>query len=78
MNLLQRSMLRELRARRGPFLAVIVTVVLGVALFGASYDAFLNLTSSYEQLYAETRFATATAVGGDPAPCRRRPRRSRV
>ena len=67
MNLLQRSMLRELRARRGPFLAVIVTVVLGVALFGASYDAFLNLTSSYEQLYAETRFATATAVGGDPA-----------
>jgi putative ABC transport system permease protein len=66
-SLLQRSMLRELRARRGPFLAVIVTVVLGVALFGASYDAFLNLTSSYEQLYAETRFATVTAVGGDPA-----------
>lgn len=67
MNLLQRSMLRELRARRGPFLAVIVTVVLGVALFGASYDAFLNLTSSYEQLYEETRFATVTAVGGDAA-----------
>ncbi len=67
MTLLRRSMLRELRARRGPFLAVIVTVVLGVALFGASYDAFLNLTSSYEQLYAETRFATVTAVGGDVA-----------
>ncbi len=66
-NLLGRSMLRELRARRGPFLAVIVTVVLGVALFGASYDAFLNLTSSYEQLYEETRFATVTAVGGDSA-----------
>ncbi len=67
MNLLRRSMRRELGARRGPFLAVVITVVLGVALFGASYDAFLNLTASYEQLYAETHFAAATAVGGDPA-----------
>ena len=67
MNLLQRSMIRELRARRGPFLAVIVTVVLGVALFGASYDAFLNLTASYGQLYEETHFASVTAVGGDTA-----------
>jgi len=66
-RLLRRSMLREVRARWGPFLAVIVTVVLGVALFGASYDAFLNLTASYEQLYAETHFADVTAVGGDPA-----------
>jgi putative ABC transport system permease protein len=66
-RLLRRSMLREIRARRGPFLAVIVTVVLGVALFGASYDAFLNLTASYEQLYTETHFADVTAVGGDPA-----------
>jgi putative ABC transport system permease protein len=66
-RLLRRSMLREVRARRGPFLAVIVTVVLGVALFGASYDAFLNLTASYEQLYTETHFADVTAVGGDPA-----------
>ncbi len=67
MRLLRRSMLREVRARRGPFLAVIVTVVLGVALFGASYDAFLNLTASYEQLYTETHFADVTAVGGDSA-----------
>lgn len=67
MRLLRRSMLREVRVRRGPFLAVIVTVVLGVALFGASYDAFLNLTASYEQLYAETHFADVTAVGGDQA-----------
>jgi putative ABC transport system permease protein len=66
-RLLRRSMLREVRLRRGPFLAVIVTVVLGVALFGASYDAFLNLTASYEQLYTETHFADVTAVGGDPA-----------
>lgn len=67
MNLLQRSMIRELQARRGPFLAVVITVVLGVALFGASYDAFLNLTASYERLYEETRFATVTAVAGAPA-----------
>ena len=67
MRLLRRSMLREVRARRGPFLAVIVTVVLGVALFGASYDAFLNLTASYEELYTETHFADVSAVGGDPA-----------
>ncbi len=58
-------MLREIRARRGPFLAVVVTVVLGVALFGASYDAFLNLTASYEQLYSENHFAGVTAVAGD-------------
>lgn len=67
MNLLQLSMIRELRARRGPFLAVVITVVLGVALFGASYDAFLNLTASYERLYEETHFAAVTAVAGDPA-----------
>ena len=65
MRLLRRSLLRELRARRGPFLAVIVTVVLGVALFGASYDAFLNLKASYEQLYAENHFASVTAIGGE-------------
>jgi putative ABC transport system permease protein len=64
-RLLRRSMLREIRARRGPFLAVVTTVTLGVALFGASYDAFLNLTASYEQLYTETHFAAVTAVGGD-------------
>ncbi len=67
MRYLRRSMLREVRARRGPFLAVVVTVVLGVALFGASYDAFLNLTASYEQLYAENHFAAVTAVARDPA-----------
>ena len=67
MRLLRRSMLRELRARRGPFLALIVTVTLGVALFGASYDAFLNLTASYDQLYRENHFASVTAVGGDSA-----------
>ncbi len=66
MRLLRRSMIREIRARRGPFLAVVVTVVLGVALFGASYDAFLNLTASYEQLYSESHFAAVTAVGGNP------------
>jgi putative ABC transport system permease protein len=66
-RLLRRSMIRELRARRGPFLAVVVTVILGVALFGASYDAFLNLTASYEQLYAESHFASVTSVGGDPS-----------
>jgi putative ABC transport system permease protein len=64
-RLLRRSMLREVRGRRGPFLAVIVTVALGVALFGASYDAFLNLTASYEQLYTETHFADVTAVTRD-------------
>jgi putative ABC transport system permease protein len=61
---LRRTILRDVAARKGPFAAVAITIMLGVALFGASTDAFLNLTASYEQLFEDTRFASVTAVGG--------------
>jgi putative ABC transport system permease protein len=65
-RLLRRSLRRDLAARRAQFLAIGVTILLGVALFGASYDAFENLTASYEGLYDELGFADLTVTGGSP------------
>ena len=45
--------------------AVVVTIVLGVMLFAASYDSFRNLTASYQQTYTELGFADLTISGGD-------------
>ncbi len=42
-----------------------VTIFLGVALFGASYDAFRNLDASYRQAYEDFRFANLTVTGGN-------------
>jgi putative ABC transport system permease protein len=42
-----------------------ITLFLGIALFGASYDAYLNLQASYQALYEQTRFADVTITGGD-------------
>jgi putative ABC transport system permease protein len=63
-RLLRRSLLRDIAARRAQFIAVGVTILLGVALFGASYDAFQNLTASYEGLYRDLGFADLTVTGG--------------
>jgi putative ABC transport system permease protein len=63
-RLLRRSLRRDLAARRAQFVAVGVTILLGVALFGASYDAFQNLTASYQGLYDDLRFADLTITGG--------------
>jgi len=56
---------RDVLRRRGQFAAVIATTFLGVALFGASYDAYRNLLSSYDTLFARTHFADLTVAGGD-------------
>ncbi|HEY6014238.1 MAG TPA: FtsX-like permease family protein [Candidatus Limnocylindrales bacterium] len=64
MRLLRRSLWRDLAGRRAQFAAIGVTIVLGVALFGASYDAFQNLTASYQRLYDELDFADLTVAGG--------------
>jgi putative ABC transport system permease protein len=66
-NLLRVSLRRDLSARRAQTAAVVVTMALGVALFGASYDAFQNLTASYEGLYRDLAFADLTVSGGSPA-----------
>lgn len=66
MRLLRRSLRRDLSARRAQLVAIGVTILLGVALFGASYDAFENLTASYQGLYDDLGFADLTITGGSP------------
>jgi len=63
-SVLSRSLWREIRRRPAQFLSVALVIALGVALFSASFDAYLNLTGSYEQMYDETRLAHVTAIGG--------------
>ncbi|NJD28206.1 MAG: FtsX-like permease family protein [Chloroflexi bacterium] len=67
MTLLRRSLLRDIRGRRAQFAAIGATMLLGVALFAASFDAFQNLNASYRGLYDQLAFADLVAVGGDPA-----------
>ena len=66
MSLLQRKLVRDVGRRRWQFVAILATVFLGVALFGASYDAYNNLTASYAELFRRTHFAALTIEGGDP------------
>lgn len=54
-----------MRRQRWQFLAVGVTVVIGVMMFAATYDSYLNLTASYEQSYDRLAFADMTISGGD-------------
>jgi putative ABC transport system permease protein len=63
---LRRKLRRDIGAHRTQFLAVAVTVFLGITLFAASYDSFQNLEASYEKTSATARFANLTVVGGDP------------
>ena len=56
---------RDMRRQRWQFLAVFVTIALGVMLFAASYDAFLNLESSYNGTYDRLGFADITVTGAD-------------
>lgn len=51
--------------QRWQFLAVGITVVIGVMMFSATYDSYLNLTASYEQTYDRLAFADTTVTGGD-------------
>jgi putative ABC transport system permease protein len=55
---------RDLRRQRAQFGAVVATLFLGVAVFGATSDAYRNLNASYRELYAALRFADLTVTGG--------------
>ncbi len=56
---------RDFRRQRWQFLAVLVTIALGVMLYAASYDAFLNLESSYNNTYERLSFADISVTGAD-------------
>ncbi|MDH3540107.1 MAG: ABC transporter permease [Acidimicrobiia bacterium] len=65
MSPLGHKLLRDIRTQRAQFIAVTVTIFLGVTLFAASYDSYQNLTASYESTFTDFRFANLTMSGGD-------------
>jgi len=54
-----------MKRQKWQFMAVGVTIVIGVMMFAATYDSFLNLTASYQQTYERLDFADMTIAGGD-------------
>ncbi len=56
---------RDISRQRWQFLAVLVTVILGVALFAGSFNAYLNLGSSLEGTYERLAMADMTVTGAD-------------
>ncbi|MDH3731593.1 MAG: hypothetical protein OES13_10820, partial [Acidimicrobiia bacterium] len=66
MTTLHRKLFRDARRQRAQFIAIAVTVFLGVTVYGATYDSFRNLEASYEETATEFRFANFFVVGGDP------------
>ena len=56
---------RDMRRQRWQFLAVFVTIALGVMLFAATYDAYLNLESSYRGTSERLGFADVPVTGAD-------------
>lgn len=65
MSPLMRKLRRDAVRNRAQFIAVAVTMFLGITIFGATYDSFQNLTASYEGVATEFRFANLTIAGGD-------------
>ena len=65
MSPLRRKLLRDIRTQRAQFIAVTITIFLGVTMFAASYDSYQNLTASYESTFTDFRFANLTMSGGD-------------
>jgi len=62
---LARKQRRDMKRQRWQFLAVGLTVVIGVMMFAATYDSYRNLTASYTQTYDRLAFADMTITGGD-------------
>ena len=66
MSILDRKLWRDMARSKAQFMAIILTVGVGIAAFGTSYDAFVNLKASYNSLYDQLHFADLT-VNGDVA-----------
>ncbi len=65
MKILHTKLLRDLRKQPAQLFAVGVLILLGVSLYGASYDAYKNLDASYNQYFVDQHFADLTVNGGD-------------
>lgn len=66
MSLLDTKRKRDVRRQRGQFLAVSVTIALGVILFASTYDSYRNLDGSYNATYDRLAFADINVIGVDP------------
>lgn len=66
MSLLDSKRKRDIRRQRGQFLAVSVTIALGVILFASTYDSYRNLDGSYNATYDRLAFADINVIGVDP------------
>ncbi|MFD6160009.1 FtsX-like permease family protein [Nocardia sp. NPDC060256] len=62
---LRRKLLRDIRTQWPQFAAQTMIIVLGVALFTASYGAYRNLTASYDGTFETQRSADVWVTGGD-------------
>lgn len=69
MKKLNKKLFRDLVANKWLFMAVTIVIFLGVAMFGSSFMAFLNLQSSYDYSYKTLGFAdfTVKVVSSPPA-----------
>ena len=56
---------RDIWRQKGQFLAVLVTVVLGVSLFAGAFNAYLNLGASLDGSYERLAMADMTIAGAD-------------
>jgi putative ABC transport system permease protein len=62
---LRRKLLRDIGRHRAQFVAITITVFLGVTIFGATYDSYQNLRASYDTTATDFRFANLLVAGGD-------------
>jgi len=62
---LQHKLWRDIARHRAQFIAITITMFLGVTIFGATYDSFRNLEASYSSTATEYHFANLTVHGGD-------------
>ena len=62
---LQRKLWRDIGRHKPQFIAITLTIFLGVTIFGAAFDSYTNLVASYDQTAVDYRFANLTIAGGD-------------
>ena len=62
---LRTKLRRDIRRQWPQFAALVLAVLLGVALFAASYDAYRNLRASYAGVFVDQRFADLFVTGSN-------------
>lgn len=67
MSVLTTKLRRDLGRNKAQFIAIAITIFLGITLFGGSFDAYQSLEASYEKMYGDLHFADLWVTGGDTA-----------